>query len=73
MNFIDWSKLKGELNWIANKLAEITAKLPGARNATADATAARIDQLRRAEDIYEQRIAKGHDGRPPWPYSGCWC
>ncbi len=62
VNFIDWSKLKGELNWIANKLAEITAKLPGARNATADATAARIDQLRRAEDIYEQRIAKGHDG-----------
>ena len=62
VNVIDWSKLKSELNWIANKLAEITAKLPGARNATADATAARIDQLRRAEDIYEQRIAKGHDG-----------
>lgn len=62
VNVIDWSKLKSELSWIANKLAEITAKLPGARNATADATAARIDQLRRAEDIYEQRIAKGHDG-----------
>jgi len=36
VNVIDWSKLKSELNWIANKLAEITSKLPGARAATKD-------------------------------------
>lgn len=36
VNFIDWSKLKGELNWIANKLAEITSALPGARSASVD-------------------------------------
>ena len=47
VNFIDWSKLKSELNWIANKLAEITSKLPGARNATRTyaATGARIVEL----------------------------
>lgn len=36
VNFIDWSKLKGELNWIASKLAEITSALPGARSASVD-------------------------------------
>src|SRR5690606_17521132 len=36
VNFIDWSKLKSELNWIADKLAEITSALPGARAATKD-------------------------------------
>lgn len=36
VNFIDWSKLKAELNWIADKLAEITSALPGARAATKD-------------------------------------
>ena len=36
VNFIDWTKLKSELNWIANKLAEITSALPGARAATKD-------------------------------------
>lgn len=52
VNFIDWSKLKGELNWIANKLAEITSALPGARSASADLTSedvskayARVAQL----------------------------
>ncbi|WP_368924614.1 phage tail length tape measure family protein [Brevundimonas vancanneytii] len=34
VNFIDWSKLKSELNWIADKLAKITSALPGARAAT---------------------------------------
>lgn len=38
VNFIDWTKLKGELNWIANKLAEITSALPGARSASVDVT-----------------------------------
>lgn len=52
VNFIDWSKLKGELNWIANKLAEITSALPGARSASVDLTSddvskayARVAQL----------------------------
>ena len=44
VNFIDWSKLKGELNWIASKLAEITSALPGARSASVDVVSSDVSK-----------------------------
>ena len=64
VNFIDWSKLKGELNWIAEKLAAITAALPGARSASVDLTNEDVSkayaQVAQLEATKTRQVAAGN-------------
>lgn len=57
VNFIDWSKVKAEINSLIGLIDELTSKLPGARTRTYAATGERLTQLRQERSELVGRAA----------------